>query len=203
MLSYIKEGIKIVVDRRARKRFWGYRPVVACLIQASNDDGKFLFIAPAAKSHAWMPPQEGIEPNDSIESAILRCMRAELGIEENQLQIRRTVWLGCHKIPEQQGERDVLFSPFNMKGKAYYAALVKTPLDVSLKLNPAEVASAEWLTLESISDTLHTNSERKQLLIKSAFSKLLERVDILGDKANVFDHSIQNEENANLGNEND
>lgn len=173
MLSYIKEGIKFLVDRRARKRFWGYRPVVACLIQSTSDPDRFLFVAPSAKPDAWMPPQEGIEPTDSIESAILRCMRAELGIEENQLQIRRTVWLGCHKIPEQIGERDVPFSPFKMKGKAYYAALVKTASDVSLTLNPAEIASADWLPKSDIAAKLSQNSDRKQLLIRQAFERLV------------------------------
>ena len=173
MFSYIKEGIKILVDRRARKRFWGYRPVVACLIQSTDDPENFLFVAPAAKPNAWMPPQEGIEPNDTIESAILRCMRAELGIEENQLHVRRTVWLGCHKIPEQQGERDVPFSPFKMKGKAYYAALVKTAQDVSLSVNPAEIAAAQWLSTQEVVDRLESNSSRKQILIKQAFGYLL------------------------------
>ena len=173
MLSYIKEGIKIFIDRRARKRFWGYRPVVACLIQSTDEPDKFLFVTPAAKSDAWMLPQEGIEPADTIESAILRCMKVELGIEENQLQIRRTVWLGSHKIPEQRGERDVPFSPFKMQGKAYYAGLIKTSGDVSLKLNTAEIAGAEWIDVEVVAERLPSNSDRKQLLIKQAFHRLL------------------------------
>lgn len=173
MLNYIKEGVKILVDRRARKRFWGYRPVVACLIQSTSSPDRFLFVTPVAKPDTWMPPQEGIEPNDSIEAAVIRCLRVELGIEENQLQVRRSVWLGCHQIPEQRGERDVPFSPFKMKGKAYYAALVKASEQIEFQLNPAEVARAEWLDLKTIVDRLAGNSERKQGLIKRAFDLLL------------------------------
>lgn len=173
MLSYIKEGIKILADRRARKRFWGYRPVVACLIHSSEDTAKFLFVAPVFKPDVWMPPQEGIRPDDTIESAILRCMQVELGIAENQLQIRRTVWLGCHKIPEQQGARDVPFSPFKMKGKAYYAALVKTTGNVLLRPNPAEIAGTRWIELQNVPEILAGNSDRKQQLIKQAFHHLL------------------------------
>ena len=173
MLSYLKEAAKILFDRRARKRFWGFRPVVMCLIQATDDGDKFLFITPAAKPTAWMPPQEGIEPADAIETAILRCMRAELGIQENQLQIRRTVWLRDEEIPEQAGERDVPLSPFSMRGKAYYAALVKVPISVTVANNDAEVADTQWISTAEIAKRLATNSARKQGLLKSAFTKLL------------------------------
>lgn len=173
MLNYIKEIGKIVFNRRARKRFWGFRPVVMCIIQASEDTNKFLFITPASKPSAWMPPQEGIEPTDTTESAILRCLRAELGVQENQLQVRRTVWLGDKEIPEQRGERDVPFSPFSMRGKAYYAALVKVPTSVQINHNPAEVNSFEWISLDEVKSRLSTNSERKIELLKLAFAKLL------------------------------
>lgn len=173
MLSYLKEIGKIIVNRRSRKRFWGFRPVVMCIIQATEDSDKFLFITPAAKPSAWMPPQEGIEPADSTETAILRCLRAELGIQENQLQVRRTVWLGDREIPEQRGERDVPFSPFKMRGKAYYAALVKTPIAVEINHNAAEVDSYEWITKEEIELRLDTNTERKRGLLKLAFQNLL------------------------------
>ncbi|GAB5407314.1 MAG: NUDIX domain-containing protein [Aureliella sp.] len=168
MLEWIKLGGRFLFDRRMRVRLLGYRPVVMCLIQATGSD-KFLLIQPAAKPQAWMPPQEGVEATETIEDAACRGIAAELGVPENQLQFRRSTWVGKKKIAEQQGERDVEYSPVEMKGKAYYAALVKMAGDTELTMNPAEIAGSEWLTLEQIRERLATNSKRKQELIRTAF----------------------------------
>ena len=175
MLNYLHQIAKIVIDRRSRKRFWGFRPVIICIIQASDDEDKFLFITPAAKPTAWMPPQEGIEPDENTNSAILRCLRTELGIQDNQLYIRRSVWLGDRKIPEQRGARDVPLSLFPMRGKAYYAALVRVPTSVEVNCNAAEIAKFEWMTTQEIEARLATNSERKIGLLNLSFQKLLNR----------------------------
>lgn len=173
MLEWAKLILSAVYDRPMRSRVMGYRPSVICLIQSTDDGGKFLFISPTEKPNAWMPPQEGVEPNESIEKAAARGLKDELGIPESQIHFRRSVWLGKELIPEQRGERDVKYSTFKMKGKAYYAGLVKAPESVAIQPNPAEVANHEWLTLEQIRERLETNSERKQRLIANLFLKLL------------------------------
>ncbi len=177
MLEYVKLAFKFIYDRPTRKRLWGFRPVVICLIQGVGDKDKFLFICPAAKPTAWMAPQEGIEPDESLENAVHRGLKAELGIPENQLQFRRSCWLGDKKIPEQRGERDVKNSLVKMRGKAYYAALVKVSTEADITNNPAEVAKFKWLTIDEIEKNLPTNSGRKQGLTKLMFSKLL-KIDL-------------------------
>ncbi|QGQ22365.1 NUDIX hydrolase [Gimesia benthica] len=173
MFEYVKDAIKFLYDRRTRKRILGYRPTVICLIQNTENEDLFLFIRPAQKSHAWMAPQEGIEATESIEDAAIRCLEDELSITENKVHYRRSVWLGVEKIPEQTGERDVEHSVFKMRGKAYYAALIKVSSSVMISCNPSEVAESEWLSIEMIRARLNTNSDRKQKLIKLMFSKLL------------------------------
>jgi putative (di)nucleoside polyphosphate hydrolase len=115
MLDWIKVAGKLAYDRPARERLLGYRPVVICLIQSLDRDA-FLFVQPAASRGAWMPPQEGIEPNGSVEQATAACLEVELGIARNQLHFRRSVWLGRKAIPERQGSRDVEFSIRPMQG---------------------------------------------------------------------------------------
>lgn len=173
MLNWIKLGGRFLFDRRMRVRLWGYRPVVMCVIQATDAE-KYLFIRPDAKPQAWMPPQEGVEAKETVEDSACRGIAAELGVPENQLQFRRSAWLGSKKIAEQHGERDVEYSPVKMKGKAYYAAFVKMSSDTELTTNPAEIAGSEWLSLELIRERLSTNSDRKQELIRAAFKELLD-----------------------------
>lgn len=172
MLEWITVLGRVVYDRRMRNRVFGYRPVVMCLIQAAETE-KFLFIRPTAKPHAWMVPQEGIEPSESVEMAAIRGLQAELGIAENQIHFRRSKWLGAKKIPEQKGERDIQYSLRGMRGKAYYGALIKLPEGTPIVSNQAEVAGYEWLTVNQIRERLQSNSERKQDLIRSMFRGLL------------------------------
>jgi len=174
MLEWAKILVKLAYDRPTRCRLVGLRPVVLCLLQSLEQD-KFLFISPTSKPAAWMPPQEGIEPNESIEKAAIRGVGAELGITENQLHFRRSVWLGAKQITEQKGERDVAYSLMKMRGKAYYASLIKLSSQTVVVPNVAEIANHEWLSLEGITSRLKTNSGRKQKLIRAAFEKLLSK----------------------------
>lgn len=176
MLEWIKVLGRLLYDRRMRQRMLGYRPVVMSLIQATDTD-QWLFIRPAAKAHAWMPPQEGIEPGESVEQAAIRGIESELGVSESQVHFRRSQWLGSKRIPEQTGERDIEYSLVKMRGKAYYGALVKMSQSTSINLNNAELAGFEWLTVEQVRERLETNSERKQELIRKLFSGLL-NIDI-------------------------
>ncbi|QDV24523.1 NUDIX domain-containing protein [Aureliella helgolandensis] len=171
MLEWIKVVGKLAYDRPTRERLLGYRPVVICLVQSLERDA-FLFIQPAANRDAWMPPQEGVEPNGSIEQATSQCLDIELGIRRNQMHFRRSIWIGRRPIPERQGSRDVELSIRPMQGKAYYGSLSKVAEDTQITCNPAEVSGYEWLTVEQIRDRLSTNSQRKAELMKVLFDKL-------------------------------
>lgn len=172
MLDWAKLIVRVLYDRPMRCRWWGLRPVVMCLMQATDGDA-FLFVNPVEKPWASMPPQEGIKPGESIEMAALRGARSELGIPEGQLHFRRSLWLGAHTIPEQTGARDVEGSFLKMRGKAYYAALIKVAPNTEILGNPAEIARCEWLSPGEIAARLASNSQRKQTLIRSAFRQLL------------------------------
>lgn len=173
MLEWLKIALSLLYDRPMRCRLVGLRPVVICLLQASNDTGRFLFVNPAEKPFSLMPPQEGVEPNESIEQAVERGLNIELGIAEKDMHYRRSVWIGSKVIPERHGERDIAFSPVKMRGKAYYAALVKIPDDVAIRLNGAEIAGSQWVSIEEIRLALENNSDRKKWVIRQAFWKLL------------------------------
>lgn len=171
MLDWIKVAGKLAYDRPTRERLLGYRPVVMCLIQSLERDA-FLFVQPAAGRGAWMPPQEGIQPDGSVESATVQCLDVELGIGRNQMHFRRSVWLGRKAIPEREGSRDVEFSIRPMQGKAYYGSLTKVAEDTPITCNPAEVSAHEWLTIDAVRDRMTGNSDRKKELLRELFDRL-------------------------------
>ncbi len=171
MLSWIKVGAGILYDRRMRARVLGYRPGIICLVKSTQTD-RFLFITPTEKPTAWMPPQEGIEADESPKAAAIRCLRVELGIPEEKTHFRKTVWLGCKEIPEQQGRRDVEHSVIPMRGKAYYAGLIKVDESTKVLLNPAEIGEFAWFDVAQIREHLPSNSDRKQLLLRQSFQRL-------------------------------
>lgn len=173
MLDWIKVAGKLAYDRPTRERLLGYRPVVICLIQSLERDA-FLFVQPAAGRGAWMPPQEGIPPNASVEEATSQCLDVELGVSRNQMHFRRSVWLGRKAIPERQGSRDVEFSIRSMQGKAYYGSLSKVAEDTLITCNPAEVAGYEWMSMAEIRDRMTGNSDRKRELLRVLFAKLVQ-----------------------------
>ncbi|ELP33179.1 NUDIX domain-containing protein [Rhodopirellula baltica] len=173
MLDWIKVAGKLAYDRPTRERLLGYRPVVICLIQSLERDA-FLFVQPAAGRGAWMPPQEGIPPNASVEEATSQCLDVELGVSRNQMHFRRSVWLGRKAIPERQGSRDVEFSIRSMQGKAYYGSLSKVAEDTLITCNPAEVAGYEWMSMAEIRDRMTGNSDRKRDLLRVLFAKLVQ-----------------------------
>lgn len=171
MLDWIKVAGKLAYDRPTRERLLGYRPVVMCLIQSLERDA-FLFVQPTSGRGAWMPPQEGIGPDASVESATVQCLDVELGIDRNRIHFRRSVWLGRKAIPEREGSRDVEFSIRPMQGKAYYGSLIKVAEDTPVTCNPAEVSAHRWLTIGEIRERMVFNSDRKKELLKVLFDRL-------------------------------
>ncbi|MCC9641649.1 NUDIX domain-containing protein [Rhodopirellula sp. JC740] len=173
MLDWIKVAGKLAYDRPTRERLLGYRPVAICLIQSLERDA-FLFVQPAAGRNVWMPPQEGIAPNVSVEEATERCLDIELGISRKQMHFRRSTWLGRKAIPEREGSRDVEFSIRPMQGKAYYGTLIKVSEDTPVTCNSAEVSAHQWMTVDQVRDCLTDNSARKQELLRVLFAKLVQ-----------------------------
>ena len=181
MLSWLKIALRVAYDRPMRCRVLGMRPVVICLIQSTENSDTFLFVNPSEKPAALMPPQEGIEPGESIEEAVVRGLETELGVVESQMHFRRSAWIGSKPIPEQKGERDVAYSLVKMRGKAYYAALVKISETAVPQPNSAEIAGWRWVSAAEVTEALESNSVRKQWVIQEAFRKLLAK-ELGGEK---------------------
>ncbi len=179
MLEYIRQGAKFLYDRATRKRLRGLRPVVICLVKCVESEN-FLLVQPRGDTSVWIPPQEGIDPNDDIEGAALRGLQEELGLLANMLQFRRSVWLADRIFPQtRRAERNVPFSPVKMRGKSYWAALVLTTSEHELVANPSEIAETAWVTPAEVRASLASNQVDKRRILEAAFKQLAD-VDISG-----------------------
>ena len=172
MIELAKDALKVLLDPTARKRFMGYRPVVSCIITTREQPAKMLLIRPAADSEIWIPPQEGINPDESYEQAAIRCLETELGIPEDRVQYRRIQYTGDIIFPDsRKGERDLEKSFMTMRGKSYFFALIYTNESLDITINNAEVAEYKWVELTALDEYLSGVDTKKTDLIKKAINK--------------------------------
>lgn len=77
----------------------GYRPNVGIIV--ANDHGQVLW-ARRIGQDAWQFPQGGVNPHESLESALYRELKEEIGLEQHCVEI-----LGCtrgwlrYKLPQR------------------------------------------------------------------------------------------------------
>jgi len=134
----------------------------------------------------WMPPQEGVNQNESFISALRRCLRNECGLpmsegEETlgpEFYLRSIRFVNVIPLPpERQGERlvadNVAGTPLEnviLKSKAYWLAtiLVKDRETIVPKADGSELLAIKWFSLEEaereIKETNH--SDKAELLRK-------------------------------------
>lgn len=172
--------VKWVIDRPARLVLRGYRPEVICLIRSTADPDKYLLIRSQAHKSHWAPPQEGMKLNESIESAVKRCLSAELGLPVDRIQYRKSAWIGLRKLPKRRwGERELKYSlrglagQKRMIGKGYYAALVIADSDTPIESNPAEVYDWAWVNADEYHTRILTNPADKQEILRKAWASVI------------------------------
>lgn len=134
----------------------------------------------------WMPPQEGVNQNESFISALRRCLRDECGlpITEGEETLGPAFYLRSIRFtrviplpPGRQGERlvadNVAGTPLEsviLRSKAYWLAtiLVKHREAIVPKADGSELLAIKWFDLEEaereIKETNH--SDKADLLLK-------------------------------------
>lgn len=181
ILELLRISIKWVFDRKSRMRLWGYRPEVVCLVKSTSEN-KVLVVRPQAHRAIWVPPQEGIGEGETIEKAAQRCLEVELGLKENQIQYRKSVWVGKIKFqPDRWNERELtyslrgLFGGATMIGKAYFGALIIADEDASIKSNLAETAAWEWVDRAEFIRRISKVPQEKQFILLKTWELIFEQ----------------------------
>lgn len=179
IIELLKLLIRWLFDRKVRLHLAGYRPEIICLIE-DKEQQKYLLIKPKMNPSVWVPPHEGINLHESIESAVVRCLNIELGIKENQIQFRKSMWLTKRILPEERwDERDLpfslrgLFSKKKMVGKAYFGALIFTNYNVEININPAEVVEYKWVNSKEYFSSIATNNKNKQEILVQLWNRII------------------------------
>lgn len=113
----------------------GYRANVGIVL--SNQDGAVLW-ARRMGQDAWQFPQGGINPNENAEQAMYRELREEVGLEQQDVDIRAatTSWLR-YKLPQKMVRRNCQPVCIGQKQKWFLLRLTggenRLKLDVSHK----------------------------------------------------------------------
>lgn len=169
--------LQSVASHRARLILRGFRPEVVCVCvrgaSVDSADPDVLIVRPSADPTIWIFPQEGIEGDESIESATKRCLRVELGIEEQLAHFRRSVWVRERILPtERQNERDVegrARSWIGLKpmiGKAYFAARVHVSAEDLSECRSAEILEAKWAKKSELEAFFSENVPEKREILR-------------------------------------
>lgn len=173
--TWVKVILICLFQRKIRLELLGYRPEVICIVRSIGSEDKYLVVAPAANHDIWMPPQEGIHPEETIENASVRCLQMELGLAESVVQFRKSTWVAKRQLPQSRwDERDLRYSlrrilggP-SMVGKAYFAALVLVDPAASIRRNPAEISDYAWVSEQEFDSRIRTNRRDKENIIREA-----------------------------------
>ena len=134
---------------------------------------QILLVQPARFPGIWILPQEGMRPDDTAESASIRCLDEELGLDQRTTNFRNFRWLGSRLFPEERrDERPVEFSLIKMRGKAYYASLIFCSDNPQLHINCSEIAETRWIDSSEIDTMIAANVPEKKRLILRAMEEL-------------------------------
>jgi hypothetical protein len=177
--EWIKLGYKLLFDSKARFHLLGYRPDVICFVKSTDAESKYLLIVPEQDHSIWIPPQEGIEINETIEMAALRCLKTELGLANEQVYFRRSFWAGNRRLPQSRwGERDLPHSirgwlgKEHMIGKAYYGASIVVSGGATINPTPTEVYKSEWVSKDEFLDRIKSNDPTKAEILLNACKRI-------------------------------
>ncbi|MBE9127475.1 MULTISPECIES: NUDIX domain-containing protein [unclassified Coleofasciculus] len=171
---------KWIFNRKYRLHLTGFRPEVICFIQSTDSEKNHLLVQPQSDRSIWMPPQEGMDLEETLKASSMRCLNTELGLTESEVQFRRSIWVGKRLFPSyRKDERDLSYSlrgwvdKNRMIGKAYFAALIIVDSQAVIQPNPAEIYQYQWVSASKFLQQIKTNPPEKQKILCQAWVKLV------------------------------
>jgi ADP-ribose pyrophosphatase YjhB (NUDIX family) len=153
-----------LLDRKQRLRVFGARVEVCAFLSARTPQPAILLVK--SQYGPWMPLQEGVGANESLEAALWRGLREEVGLDFETEERGRLVndqgcrFLGTRRLPKERWDRNTRavapglpdghpLTLIKVRKKAYWG-LFRQVSDFdqhALSPNGTEVIEAEWLPL--------------------------------------------------------
>ena len=117
-----------------------YRPNVAAIVLSQNYPEKCEFMIARRKGmrRGWQFPQGGIDANESIEEALLRELREEIGTDEVEIIAEYPEWIS-YDFPKKS--RNLRRYPFKGQRQKYF--LVRLKEGAAIDLNAFETPEFE------------------------------------------------------------
>lgn len=183
-------------SKQNRLRLKGARIEVILFLVTRKPEVSIL-LAKSVYHNIWMPPQEGVNYQESFESAIYRCLDEEcsLPIFNSDLASRKQIYirsinysgvLDLHK--SRHGEREVasdihgtILEGTTLKKKAYWVAtiLIEDKNTINPKPNKIEILELEWFNFTDAREIIEkSNHKDKGKLLVKALNKC--ELDITG-----------------------
>lgn len=124
-----------------------YRPNVAALVV--NEDGGLLICERTTIPGAWQFPQGGVDAGESLEQALIREVREEIGLTGSHYEVidRRDGYR--YLYPERARGKKLKKHGNHGQEQTYFLCLLKPDApEVNVKQKPAEFRAYRWILPE-------------------------------------------------------
>lgn len=154
--------LKWIASKPNRVRLLGGRVQVVALVLTRNPE-LLVLLGRSPYKNMWMPPQEGVNYNESIANALERCLEIECGVNvagqewERSAHVRSIAYEGKIDLSaERRGERPVadnvtgtLLEGIKLRRKAYWVATIIVSSEESIVWTPngTELLELRWFPI--------------------------------------------------------
>ena len=142
-----------------------YRPVAVGII--ADKKGRVLLVESAKKGHDWSFPQGGINQGETVEDALFREIKEEVGIDHVNLVLHG--YLGAEDLDAPSKRID---KRGFTKGKRYFFFDLWWNGHGALKINREEIGNYAWLQLANIPGFFSSLRAEKKHLLFSFLAKV-------------------------------
>ncbi|MFL1780385.1 RNA pyrophosphohydrolase [Candidatus Hepatincolaceae symbiont of Richtersius coronifer] len=134
-----------------------YRQGVGAVV--INKDNKVLMAQRLDNSSAWQMPQGGIEPNETLEEALLRELKEEIGTNNIKILAKTNLLRYKIELPNNSINKD-----FNFNGQEqvwFFVKFLGKDSDINVNTPKPEFSQWKWMPHEEIPNKIV--SFKKQL----------------------------------------
>jgi len=134
------------------EQYTEYRPNVAAIVLSSDYPEKCEFMIARRKGmrRGWQFPQGGIDPDESVETALLRELKEEIGTDEVEILAEYPEWIS-YDFPKKT--RNLRRYPFKGQRQKYF--LVRLKEGAQIDLNAFETPEFEEYRYVDMEELFH------------------------------------------------
>jgi len=132
------------------EKYTEYRPNVAAIVLSSDYPEKCEFMIARRKGmrRGWQFPQGGIDPDESVETALLRELKEEIGTDEVEILAEYPEWIS-YDFPKKT--KNLRRYPFKGQRQKYFLVRLKEGAKIDLEaFETPEFEEYRYVTMEEL-----------------------------------------------------